>query len=149
MQTAGGSGPIDLTGNYTVAAWFKTSNTTDTMDIVGAHNKAGTTFGLLAEVKTNDKLRWLHRPFGSGGVNLESSSDVNDGVWHHFAAVFDGTDVRLFVDGIEKDSAPVAPLETDGDDVAVTVGQLSNDPMRNERHFEGNIDEVRIYGVAL
>ena len=68
MQTPGGSSPIDLTGDYTVAAWFKTDTGGIDMDIFGAHNAAGTKFGLLAEVRTDGTLRWLHRPvFGVGG----------------------------------------------------------------------------------
>ena len=56
MQTAGGSGAINLTGDYTVAAWFKTSTTSTTMDIVSVHNAAGTKHGLLAEVRSDGKL---------------------------------------------------------------------------------------------
>jgi hypothetical protein len=64
--------------------------------------------------------------------------------WSHLAATYDGSDLRLFVDGVEVASTPRTgelatssnPLEIGGDSF---YGQ----------HFSGLIDEVRVYNTAL
>ncbi len=77
---------------------------------------------------------------------------VNDGNWHHIAAVYDGTDKRIYVDGV-LDATQTNPhsgsaLGTgttrygflgDGSEADVYNGT------RNEIYYQGDIDEVRVW----
>lgn len=93
--------------------------------------------------------------FSTKGGNINdfySVQAVNDGQWHHVAAVFDGTNKRIYVDGI-LDNEIVNPhsgnlLGTSkvrygfiGDGSEAT----SFDGNRNNKYFQGDIGEVRIW----
>lgn len=60
--------------------------------------------------------------------------------WHHYAGTYDGTDVRLFVDGALAASAALAgPLRTDANRVDLAEWTTSDTRM----------DDLRIYDEAL
>lgn len=73
---------------------------------------------------------------------LARPSAVWDGGTHHVAGTFDGTTVRLYVDGVEAAAAALAgPLRTDTDPPVLwsgTGGMAS-----------GYLDDLRIHDVAL
>lgn len=66
------------------------------------------------------------------------------GAWHHAAATYDGTSMRLYVDGEEVPASPVAVpglrFQAGG---ALGVGSL-----HHQYRFKGVIDEVRIFDHA-
>ena len=141
-------------GDYTITGWFNTSATT-AQDVFAA-TKVGTNgHGILIEVRQDPDpftsspggLRWLHRPSAgsSGGTNLLSPGKVNDGQFHHFAAVRDGSVSTLYVDGVAVASGVTAsPIAYDVDMVFGRLGKgLSG------RYFNGLIDDIRIYGSAF
>jgi fibronectin type 3 domain-containing protein len=81
-----------------------------------------------------------------GGVHVEAfgTSALAVNTWTHLAATYDGTAVRLYVNGVQVSSTAFTgnivtstnPLQIGGDTI---YGQF----------FTGAIDEVRIYNVAL
>jgi hypothetical protein len=62
--------------------------------------------------------------------------------WYHAAATYDGTTIRLYVNGQEKGSEKVL-LNTAA--LTSTIGRLD----REGSYFDGIIDDVRIYNRAL
>jgi hypothetical protein len=67
------------------------------------------------------------------------------GAWYHFAGVYDGTRVRIYVNGVEESNAPFTGtlLQTTGQPLCIgrfgTVGEAVN----------GSIDDFRVYNRAL
>lgn len=85
----------------------------------------------------------------AGGASITGSTAINDGQWHHVAAVSDTanvSDVRLYVDG-RRD----LPGKVDSGSIStssqgrVTLGTYGEDGP----FFKGLIDDVRIYETAL
>ncbi len=126
----------------TIEAWIKT-------DVIDKEIVSWGTNG------TGEK--WVFRVAGGGklrleiaGAGVEASTNVADGEWHHVACVFQGTTlsgVDFYVDGdlenlTTTSSAAVNTNNQDGINVRVSRGV-------NNRYFEGNIDEVRIWESAL
>ena len=71
--------------------------------------------------------------------------------WHHFTGVWDGTAMRLYVDGAQVASQPFAgPLKStdDGNGQWLVVGK-DYDDTSNVRWFHGAADDVRVYSRAL
>ncbi len=66
--------------------------------------------------------------------------------WHHYGATFDGTSVKLFIDGIERASVAFTGTLL-ADSGPMTIGQ--DDDSFGTRHFDGNLDEARVYSRAL
>jgi hypothetical protein len=61
--------------------------------------------------------------------------------WFHLAATYDGTVTHAFVDGVEKASKSVGPIDTQASSLYVGAGILRN-------YMTGSIDEVRVWNVA-
>ncbi len=83
-----------------------------------------------------------------GYVECDGSIDparVLDGEWHHCAGTFDGTTMRVYLDGVE-----VASLERPGTiatdpDAPVFVGSSSG----TSEHFQGGLDELALHSRAF
>jgi hypothetical protein len=74
------------------------------------------------------------------GDNKPSGLMANVNQWAHFAMTWDGTNVRAFVNGVEKVAVPIAMLNTGM--TALTIGGYP------PAYFNGYIDEFRIWNVA-
>jgi len=101
--------------------------------------------------------KWVFRINDNGSVRVEvnggnvyGTNRVDDGLWHHVACVFSGTDVvdvLLYVDGVLEPvggsaTEPVNTNTTSGINLRVSRGT-------NDRYFFGAIDEVRVWSTAL
>ena len=97
---------------------------------------------------------------GSGGIRFyigytsswigspqASAAAVWDGSWHHVAGTFDGSNIKLYLDGIPVDVA----TSTIQDIYYFGTGNLYIGAYTNSSYlaFSGTIDEVRIWKVAL
>jgi hypothetical protein len=77
-------------------------------------------------------------------------ASIWNGSWHHVAGTYDGSTVRLFVDGVEVGTgsavgAPISYATPTGD---LTIGAL-NQSVPLPYNFIGDIDEVRVYDRVL
>jgi beta-glucanase (GH16 family) len=130
------------TGPRTVVAWIKT----DSGDTIISWGQDAASQKWTFRVRPDGELR-----VAVNGGGVIGATQVNDGTWHHVAAVWDPgfgsdvTDVKLYVDGeLETTSGSAYPINTASNvDVAIGVS-LSSD-----KYFNGRIDDVRIYSRAL
>jgi hypothetical protein len=84
----------------TVEAWFRTTRggvILGQQNLAYPENKDEDHFAILY-VGTDGVLRG---GFWTGYLGLAGKTPVNDGRWHHAAAVMDGAMVRLYLDGVE------------------------------------------------
>ena len=94
---------------------------------------------------------------GTGGMNFFAKSGgnqnhatslgtaLNADQWYHVTGTFDGTDMRVYLDGVLKDTHTVgANLDDDGLDLRIG----SDDAWPARKYFIGVLDEVRISQVA-
>ncbi|HOW96705.1 MAG TPA: LamG domain-containing protein [Kiritimatiellia bacterium] len=87
----------------------------------------------------SDVYFWTHA--GTASWSMSGTADLNQ--WHHFAGVYDGTNVLLYVDGVLRAST-----------AASTALGVANRPLmighsvRQNAYFQGKIDEVRIWNTA-
>jgi hypothetical protein len=68
--------------------------------------------------------------------------------WHHVAATYDGTSLKLYLDGaLESSSAIGRPLAA-ASTVAAALGSALNSGNTAAGFFDGAVDEVRVWNVA-
>ncbi|WP_350294084.1 LamG domain-containing protein [uncultured Croceitalea sp.] len=93
----------------------------------------------------------------TGGINdFYGNIAVNDGQWHHIAAVYDGVDKHIYVDGI-LDTSIANPHGGNALGKATTrfgfIGDGSEassyNAGKNNIFYDGDISEVRIWSRAL
>lgn len=111
--------------------------------------------GLVAKTESSE-----YGLFASGGIPefavhldrryaIAKNADfrLEPGRWHHVAGVFDGSEVRLYVDGARIARAPASGRRTIRA-VPLIVGADVDGAGRPSSPFRGDMDEVRLSSVA-
>lgn len=123
---------------WTMEFWLNTTGTTDYQTFVHRGNGAAwgdtSIFDLYMRGTTTGVLEFLN---GTGGVFLTGTQRINDGVWHHIAFTYDGTNYRLFVDGKLDARQATSAMST-----ASYLFYIGYDP-RNLRYTTGYISNFR------
>lgn len=143
------AGQFNLSGNaMTFEGWVKVNAfktgfpyITSVMGIeVGDNNSAILRFGdgNLA----NNKLQFI-LSFGSSQVKLNSNSTFNTNTWYHLAATYDGTSMKMYINGNLD-----ASVATTGNFTANGILYLGRN-YDNSRTLNGNLDEFRVWKRAL
>jgi hypothetical protein len=131
---------FDLSAAVTVAAWIKVDTFTKLWQSIVT--KGDGTWRLMRNDATNN-LKFSGTGLSPNGAT--GSVNVNDGLWHHAVGVYDGSKMYLYIDGNEDASVAVTgTLATN--DFNVFIGENAQTV---NRHFDGMIDDVRIYNRAL
>lgn len=93
------------------------------------------------------RLRFRLKTEGSTSTLIASSGNLPLQTWTHAAAVYNGSEMILYMNGSEVGSlGKTGALSTDSE-VSAWIG--SNPPAVGSNAFDGRIDEVRIYNRAL
>lgn len=86
------------------------------------------------------------------GTAFYADERVNDGQWHHIAATYDGSNLKLFIDGkLVKAKAATNPIAQHNQDI--TIGnindKLGGDVQGKFGAYDGLLDDLRLYNRAL
>lgn len=82
-----------------------------------------------------------------GLIYLETFNEFEENTWYHVAGVFDGTEQRIYVNGILENSRTTESDSIDYADSWLALGIYKDD---NENFtLDGQLDEVRIWNTAL
>jgi hypothetical protein len=82
---------------------------------------------------------------GSSNVEWTGGPDLSDGQWYHAAVTYDGSDIRLYLDGSEKGSFSESSMSASSTSTNIQIGRQG----AGLRCFDGLLDDVRIYHRAL
>ncbi|NOY80785.1 MAG: hypothetical protein GXP31_07245 [Kiritimatiellaeota bacterium] len=141
----GNGASLRVTGNaITVEAWIKAETWKPNVWEGNVVAKDGdNSSGYMLRCGANGRADFS---FGDGTVwHSATTGEVMDaGTWHHLAGVYDGSNLKVYIDGVEQ--ASVAAVAS----IADTTNSLriGDSPAYPTRAFEGTIDEMRIWSVA-
>ncbi len=125
-------------GPLTVEAWFKADEFRDRQGLVNKTEKSE--FGFFV----NRGILTFMVHFGRRFIEVNSGDRVmTPGRWHHAAGVFDGKEIRLYLDGEVVDRSKAEGKRTKND-LPLYVGADVKGDGGMESLFVGSIDEVRI-----
>lgn len=142
----GNSMTIDLQGatNFSVEAWVNSSSTSGNGIIIGNYNYPTNNNEMQFLLRRDDNKYTFWIDDGNGYQNVSTGPGiVTTGEWQHVAGTWDGTSIRIYVDGVELGvngslTGPGMPTLTNPN--GVTIGNnSSNEP------FAGSIDNVRVW----
>ncbi|MBR8535154.1 hypothetical protein KDU71_06260 [Carboxylicivirga sediminis] len=122
----------------TVACWVKT-DAAATSGLV--HWGASGTYSRASfKMQSTGVIRF---EWQGGGLN--AATIVNDNNWHHVAYTYDGSTVKLYVDGVLDASVATTAINTGvAGETGIYIGSQLGGSL-----YEGLIDDVRIYETAL
>ncbi len=98
------------------------------------------------EGSNNGRIRF-GRYDGTNNPAALSSTRINDGEYHHVAAVKDGDMLHLYIDGVLERSVTDTTTGTTSNNSGLYIGRRGQaQPFSN--YFAGSVDELRIWNVA-
>ena len=142
---AGSATELQMTGDVSISAWFKTSVTGTQKQIV-TRGPDWVMNGWSLFVRSNNQVAIMLNT--SGNPFATSSSTVTDGQWHHVVGVRDSSggtgSLKIYLDGVEAGSADGGTdAMSNGSEVWIGSGTNGGSKMT------GDIDEVAIWNRAL
>ena len=133
-----------VTDTITVAAWINT----DSLDSYDGIVALGYAWRLYGGQDGNVIFQIMNT---APEATVVGTTDVNDGLWHHVAGSFDGTQYNLYVDGKLEATVATSGSISAGTAYYGCIGAhyKKDDERDPRRFFEGLIDDVRIYDRIL
>jgi hypothetical protein len=135
------SASLDLTNGMTIEAWIRPTVVSGWQTIATKETSGDITYGLFSNSDTN-------RPSGivnvAGEKDTRGASQLPLNTWTHLATTYDGSVIRVFVNGTQVSSRTV------GGNMLTSTGvlRIGGNAVWGE-YFNGYIDELRIYKRAL
>jgi len=137
-----------------VCTWIRTSNENNQV-IVSFDRSDYWRLGINDETAGPGQIQWCVST-DAGQADLASTARVDNGQWHHVAAVFDNGLLAIYIDGNAEPSISSGTTFGIGTSVRygyVGVGSESTsfnaEPRTPANFFLGAVDDVRIYDSAL
>jgi hypothetical protein len=144
---AGNPPLLNAGGPISIAAWIRAAN------VAGYHN-------VLAHGWRNNPNEEVSLRIGDGNYEFTYWNSVNHiastplgnadiGTWTHLCGVFDGGEYRIYRNGALAASTADTTAPPPNIDAPWAIGARAPQPDSLERLFEGQIDDLRVYGRAL
>jgi hypothetical protein len=138
---------LDFTTGLTLEAWVypTASGGGSWRNVLIKERAGGETYNLYANADTNAPVIYVVRAAQAGApIDARGASSLPLNTWTHLSATYDGTMLRLFVNGVQVGSRAVsgALLASSG------VLRMGGNGVWGE-FFAGRIDDVRLYNRAL
>jgi hypothetical protein len=132
---------LDLTTGMTLEAWVAPSTLTGWRTALLKERPGGLAYALYTSGDGTRPSGYVAAP-GDVAVIGPASLPVN--TWAHVTLTYDGTNLRLFVNGVQVRTAALTGAIT----TSTGVLRIGGNSVWSE-FFQGRIDEVRIYNRAL
>lgn len=139
---------LEITKQLTLECWinYSMSDGTGAPGIITKDDRIHVSgYGLYAAFDANQNLEFMLNLNGTSQP-LTSTNSYNDGQWHYVVATYDGTKMKLYVDGSLVDQR----------DATGTIGTNTHplmigafDGTSTDTYFNGKIDDAAVYNYAL
>ena len=141
-----GNGPsLQIQEQITIAFWFQVQAFQNTWE--GFLAKGDNSYRASRGGGTGNATHMGISGTSTGGGNgwFNGTVIVTGGDWHHYAATYDGTEGRIYIDGVLDVTSP-GTGQINSSTYDLYIGENSQ---ATGRFFHGLLDEVRIYSRAL
>ncbi|RDI58208.1 T9SS type A sorting domain-containing protein [Flavobacterium glaciei] len=135
---------LNLNTSFTVSAWVNRNSANRT--ILSKRNNTFTQgYDLCINAAGRAEMSWM---VGGTKHTITSNVVIPSGKWHHIGVIYDGptTTARMYIDGVtivSNTTMPNVPATTQSFLIAAA------DDITPTSLFNGSIDEVRVWNVAL
>ncbi|MEA2622083.1 MAG: hypothetical protein QOH61_993, partial [Chloroflexota bacterium] len=160
--TLGGASAFD-SNTFTIETWFRRDGVGVSADTSGGaggvtaiplvtkgRSEPGALTNWFLGIRASDNRLAADFESASDDSNhaIAGTTTIQNGVWYHAAATYDGTTFRLFLNGLEEASVAVAAGPGTAANQPAALATALNTTGAAAGFFDGVLDEVRIWGVA-
>ncbi|MFL0352443.1 HYR domain-containing protein, partial [Xanthomarina sp. GH4-25] len=131
----------NLSGSFSIEAWIKPNEINANIQTILSKRNAN-------NLATGYDLRLVGNTisFHANGSNI-SATGITDSRWYHIAVTYNGTQYKLYVDGIDMNTRTgPSPTTNTFTTLLGAMSRVNNTPTN---YFKGWMDEVRIWNRAL
>jgi hypothetical protein len=140
------SNTLNISSTITLQCIFYINSYINWAGIVGRNNNTKSVYSINLS-PTSQRLRFNYNNVSPWTSNVESTSIISTGQWIHSAVTYDGTNVRIYLNGNLDKTQNIGAITFDtSSGFAIDVGY--DNPGSNE-YLNGNISQVLIYSRAL
>jgi len=136
------SDSLDLTNGMTLEAWVKPTSSAAWRSVILKETTGGLAYSAYSHNDRNRPAGYVH--IGGSDVSAAGTASLPLNSWSHLAVTYNGSVLRIYVNGAQKASRSV------GGALTASAGplRLGGNSVWGE-YFAGLIDEIRIYNRAL
>lgn len=140
-------GTLNSLNTFTLSAWIKanSNSTSDYRTIIDKTNNSMNDRNFWLALETSTSQLSLRFSVDGSSTTFLGNTPLNDNKWHYVNATYDGSYVKLFIDG-KLDNTPTA--KTGIPNTGNTSSYIGYQPVGGGRYFSGSIDHVKIYNYA-
>ena len=139
---------LNLTSAISIETWIKTDGLGSRQTIVskGYPSTGEPYYQYHVEIRAGGEIYF---PLSLNGTRqtTETSATINASQWYHIACVYDGSTIKVYIDGVEESSSNASgSISTYS--TSFYLGAYSGHVSSNVGSFNGVMDEVRIWNDA-
>lgn len=143
------SDSLDVADAITVAAWVYRNAPQVGWRVLVSREKGTESAEHYFLGFSGSDARWFVHTQDNDYSDTGIGPTVPDGEWIHMAGTYNGSDVILYINGKEEFTTSHSGIFT-SDENPIIIGAATNDSGATfAEHFDGIIDEVAIFSVAL
>jgi len=139
---------LDFNGsNLTISAWIyptDASGGSGREGIVTKYNETGNQRGYALYLNNANYFFDLSSD-GTSVATVQGTTTLAQNTWYHIAAVYNGVDMRLYLDGVLDCSPTVYSSGIFNNSASFMIGALNE----GADFFDGRIDDVAVWGTNL
>jgi len=142
--------PLDITNNFSMSAWVKTSSTNNLMAILNKRFNSAGDDSYQIYLDAGRPVFFLSATGSTNSKRFRINTDIRDGNWHMVTATFFNNDFKCYLDGVEATGADLSPLQNNvfntfhAGNLPLNIGALNN-----IWWFDGNITGVSLWDTAI
>jgi len=133
--------------DITAEAWVRVDAFKQWRNIIGfIYDSGATEHGWALGYDDQRHFNFAVAGGGNGLTYLNSGAKFSTGVWHHVCGTYDGTTMRLYVDGLLRNSSTAQSGDISYMNTWYRIGQYKD----NDESYlmDGVVDEVRVWNTA-
>ena len=134
---------VDGVTRLTVEAWIKWGGISGGLTAAREFHRKETVYAFGAGWAANKARFWIYD--GAWKNSGNSTTSIGDGNWHYIVGVYDGTYLKIYVDGVQESSNNIGATTLNSNSNPVIIGSNGG----SSEFWNGLIDEVAIFDIAL
>jgi hypothetical protein len=146
VDAGNGASLVIYNSDFTLEAWAKLDTKAQDREIISKAGDEVTVFPIELRYDVGEDNWQFNLNDGAWQYAKYTQESPQIDTWYHVVGVRDGSTMKIYINGVEGAVTDTTGALTDSSAFSLYIGRLlaPNDP----RHFDGQIDEVRVSNIA-